>query len=41
MEAFTEIDMLSNHLKDNNFIVGYFDSFIDEQNNINIIMEYC
>jgi NIMA (never in mitosis gene a)-related kinase 1/4/5 len=33
-----EIDLMAR--LDNHFIVGYFDSFIDDQT-INIVMEYC
>jgi len=37
-EALQEIEMLAD--LDSHFIVGYYDSFIDDSR-INIIMEYC
>lgn len=39
LEALLECELLAN-LADCNFIVGYFDSFI-EDTKINIVMEYC
>jgi len=39
LEALMEIELLAS-LVDCNFIVGYYDSFI-EDTQINIIMEYC
>jgi serine/threonine protein kinase len=39
LEQLMEIEMMA-ELTDSQYIVGYFDSFI-EGNKINIIMEYC
>ena len=38
LEALTEISMM--HQLESPYIVGYFDSFIDDQK-INIVIEYC